>query len=70
MRLIAIGAATPITIEPAHRKKSAADAAWRLRVHENFSGQQEKRCFAGKSGLPLSDRLQAIPDAVASLSEE
>jgi hypothetical protein len=41
-----------------------------LASSENFSGQQEKRCFAGKSGLPLSDRLQAIPDAVASLSEE
>jgi hypothetical protein len=42
----------------------------RFRVHENFSGQHQKRCFAGKSGVPLSDRLQAIPDAGASLSEK
>jgi hypothetical protein len=41
-----------------------------FRVHENFSGQQEKRCFAGKRGPPLSDRLQAIPDAVASRAEK
>jgi len=70
MRLIAIGAATPIAIEPAHKKKAPPMRHGVFRVHENFSGQQEKRCFAGKSGLPLSDRLQAIPDAVASLSEE
>jgi hypothetical protein len=38
----------------------------RFRVHENFSGQREKRCFAGKGRLPLSDRPQAIPNAVAS----
>ncbi len=63
------GAATPIAIEPAHKKKRRR-SGMALPSSENFSGQQEKRCFAGKSGLPLSDRLQAIPDAVASLSEE
>jgi uncharacterized protein YjiS (DUF1127 family) len=42
--------------------------AGRFRVHENFSGQLEKRYFAGEGGLPSSDRPQAISDAVAALS--